>query len=45
MLTAHALSPEDIRKSRKEGAASYLRKDKRVEIATFLNDVLEAQKK
>jgi DNA-binding response OmpR family regulator len=45
MLTAHALSPENIRKSREGGAASYLPKDKMADIATFLNDVLEAQKK
>jgi CheY-like chemotaxis protein len=43
MLTARALSVEDTKKSFKEGAASYLPKDKLAEIATFLNDVLEAQ--
>ena len=43
MLTAHALSPENIVKSYKEGAASYLPKEEMVNIATFLQDVLEAQ--
>jgi DNA-binding NtrC family response regulator len=42
MLTAHALSPDNIVKSYKEGAASYLPKDEMVNIASFLNDVLEA---
>ena len=44
MLTAHAVSPENIVKSFKEGAASYLPKEEMVNIASFLNDVLEAQK-
>ena len=43
MLTAHALSPENIVKSFKEGAASYLPKEEMVNIASFLNDVFEAQ--
>ena len=43
MLTAHALSPENIVKSYKEGAASYLPKEEMVNIASFLNDVLEAK--
>ncbi len=41
MLTAHALSPENVVKSFKEGAASYLPKEEMVNIASFLNDVLE----
>ena len=45
MLTAHALSPEDIIKSYQEGAASYLPKDEMVHIATFLSDILEAKEK
>ena len=45
MLTAHALSPEDTVKSFKEGAASYVPKEKMSEIATYLNDILEAQDK
>jgi DNA-binding response OmpR family regulator len=43
MLTAHALSPENVVKSYKEGAASYLPKEEMVNIASFLNDVLEAE--
>jgi len=45
MLTAHALSPDNIVKSYKEGAASYLPKEEMVNIASFLNDVLEAKAK
>jgi len=43
MLTAHALSPENIVKSYKEGAASYLPKEEMVNIAAFLNDILDAK--
>jgi DNA-binding NtrC family response regulator len=43
MLTAHALSPDTIVKSYKEGAASYLPKEEMVNIAAFLNDILEAK--
>jgi len=43
MLTAHALSPEDTVKSFKEGAASYVPKEKMSEITTYLNDILEAK--
>jgi len=43
MLTAHALSPDNIVKSYKEGAASYLPKEEMVNIASFLNDILEAK--
>ena len=43
MLTAHALNPENIVKSFNEGAASYLPKEEMVNIASFLNDILEAQ--
>jgi DNA-binding response OmpR family regulator len=45
MLTAHALSTEDTVKSFKEGAASYVPKEKMSEIVTYLNDILEAQDK
>jgi len=45
MLTAHALSPEDTVKSFEKGAASYVPKEKMSEIATYLEDVLEAKKK
>lgn len=43
MLTAHALSPENFVKSYKEGAASYLPKEEMINIASFLNDVIEAK--
>lgn len=43
MLTAHALSPEDTVRSYKEGAASYIPKEEMTNIATFLNDILEAK--
>ena len=41
MLTAHALSPDDIVKAFKKGAASYIPKDEIVNITTFLVDVVE----
>ena len=43
MLTAHALSPDNVVKSYKEGAASYLPKDEMVNIAVYLNDILQAK--
>lgn len=43
MLTAHALSPDTVVKSYKEGAAFYLPKEEMVNIAFFLNDILEAK--
>ena len=43
MLTAHALSPDNVVKSYEEGAASYLPKDEMVNITTFLNDIFEAR--
>lgn len=45
MLTAHALSPENMVKSYKEGAASYLPKEEMINIASFLKDILEAKEK
>jgi DNA-binding NtrC family response regulator len=45
MLTAHALSPEDVVKSFKGGAASYLPKDEMTHIADFLEEVLEAKER
>ena len=44
MLTAHALSPEDTRKSFKDGAASYVPKEEMENIVTYINDILEAKK-
>ena len=43
MLTAHALTPEDIEKSYHGGAALYLPKDEMANITKFLEDVLEAK--
>ena len=45
MLTAHALSPENLVRSYREGAASYLPKEKMVDIVSYLNDILESQKR
>ena len=45
MLTAHALSPEHLIKSIKEGAHSYVPKDKMVDIETFLRDLILAHEK
>lgn len=45
MLTAHAISPGDIKKSFKGGAASYVPKDEMLHIAEFLEDILEAKEK
>ena len=45
MLTTHALSPDNIVKSFREGAASYIPKEEMVNIVAFLNDILDAQKK
>ena len=45
MLTAHAFTPDNLVKSIKEGAASYLPKEEMVNITIFLNDILEAKEK
>jgi DNA-binding NtrC family response regulator len=45
MLTAHAFTPDNLVRSIKEGAASYLPKEELPNIASFLNDILEAQEK
>jgi DNA-binding NtrC family response regulator len=42
MLTAHAFTPENLVKSIKEGAASYIPKEEIARIADFLVDVLHA---
>jgi CheY-like chemotaxis protein len=42
MLTAYALTPEDVAKSHKGGAAYYIPKEEMVNIASFLNDILKA---
>jgi DNA-binding NtrC family response regulator len=45
MLTAHALTPDNIVKSHKKGAAYFLPKEKMSDIATFLIDILGAKAK
>jgi DNA-binding response OmpR family regulator len=45
MLTAHALSPENLIKSIKEGAQSYVPKDRLFDVPVFLREMLEAQLK
>jgi DNA-binding NtrC family response regulator len=44
MLTAHALSPDNIKKSYLGGACSYIPKEEMINIETFLMDVLTAKK-
>jgi DNA-binding NtrC family response regulator len=41
MLTAHALSPEALKKSHDMGAMAYLPKNKLGEIVSFLEDILQ----
>ena len=43
MLTAHALTPDNIVKSFKQGAAYFLPKEKMTDIASFLADVFDAR--
>lgn len=45
MLTAHAFTPDNLMKSIKEGAASYLPKEEITDIITFLTDILKAKEK
>jgi DNA-binding response OmpR family regulator len=45
MLTAHALSPDNLVRSIKGGARSYVPKDKISEITTFLAEILESREK
>jgi DNA-binding NtrC family response regulator len=45
MLTANALSVDDTVKSFKEGAASYIPKEKMGDIDTLLEEILDTQKK
>jgi len=40
MLTAHALSPDSLKKSIKLGAVSFLPKEKMSELTSFLDDVV-----
>jgi DNA-binding NtrC family response regulator len=43
MLTAHALSPENVVRSYKEGAAAYLPKEEMINIVSFLEDIIKAK--
>lgn len=43
MLTAHAFTPDNLVKSIKEGAASYLPKEEITNIAIFLDDIIKAR--
>jgi DNA-binding NarL/FixJ family response regulator len=45
MLTAHALSPNNLVKSIKGGAQSYVPKDKMADIVEYLAEVLKARAK
>jgi DNA-binding response OmpR family regulator len=45
MLTAHALTPDNIVKSYKGGAAYFVPKEEMAHITVFLNDVLNAREK
>jgi DNA-binding response OmpR family regulator len=44
MLTAHALSPDNLKKSIEQGADAYIPKDKMVDIALYVEDVLISRK-
>jgi DNA-binding response OmpR family regulator len=43
MLTAHALTPDNLKESMEQGADAYVPKDKMVDIALFVSDVLTAR--
>ena len=45
MLTAYALTEEDLKKSAESGAAYFVPKEEMSQIATFVADVLEAREK
>jgi hypothetical protein len=45
MLTARAQSADNVARSFKEGAAYFIPKEEMARIETFLEDILEAQKK
>jgi DNA-binding NtrC family response regulator len=45
MLTAHALTPQNIVQSFKSGAASFVPKDRIADMPVFLTDVLEAKER
>ena len=43
MLTAYAMTPEDIKKSYENGAASFIPKEKMIDITDYLSDIYEAK--
>jgi DNA-binding response OmpR family regulator len=43
MLTAHALSPDNLKKSIELGADAYIPKDKMVDISLYVDDVLNSR--
>jgi len=45
ILTAHALTPENLKKSAENGAAFFAPKEEMKNIATFVADVIEAKEK
>ena len=45
MLTAYAMTPEDINRSYENGAASFVPKEKMSQITTYLADIYEAKEK
>ena len=45
MLTAYAVTPENIKMSYNDGAASFVPKEEMTHITLFLNDILEAKEK
>lgn len=45
MLTAYAMTPEDIKRSYENGAASFVPKEKIADITTYLSDIYEARQK
>jgi len=45
MLTAHALTEENLKKSAENGASYYVPKDRIGQIATYIADVVEAKEK
>jgi DNA-binding NtrC family response regulator len=45
MLTANAMSPENVERSQKKGAAFFVPKEKVSDMAVYLNDILEAHEK
>ena len=44
MLTAHGLSSQNLVRSIKNGASSYLPKEEMINIASYLSDILESKK-